>query len=130
MNVVLPIRIAAILLWIGAVGLGVPSVLAIRNLLSGRGIPLVLGYPAYGGGPFERIGIQSTVPLIAGFLLLCILDGVAGWLLWGGHRTGAALALVGLPFAAIYWWGFALPYPPMAALLRTVLILLNWRSLS
>jgi hypothetical protein len=46
---------------------------------------------------------RSTVPLLAGFLLVCMLEGVVGWLLWGGHTGGAILALAVLPFGAIYW---------------------------
>ena len=89
----------------------------------------VMGYPAYGRGPFERYGIQTTVPLLAGFLLICVLEGVAGWLLWRGHKSGAVLSLAVLPVGAIYWWGFALPYPPILALVRTILILQQWKNL-
>jgi hypothetical protein len=42
-------------------------------------IPTVLGFPAYGRGPFEARGIRSTVPSLAGFLGVCVLEGVAGW---------------------------------------------------
>lgn len=129
MSVSILLRVAAILSYIAAFGLGVPCLMAIRNLSTGRGIPLVLGFPAYGGGGFERRGLPTTIPLIAGFLLICILEGVAGWLLWGGHRAGAILSLALLVPGAVYWWGFDLPYPPIAALIRTVLILLAWPRL-
>ncbi|HEU5099641.1 MAG TPA: hypothetical protein VFU22_11510 [Roseiflexaceae bacterium] len=39
------------------------------------------------------------------------------------------LALALLPAGAIIWWGFALPIPPIVALVRTSLILLSWPSL-
>jgi hypothetical protein len=123
------IRVAAVLLWTTAVGFGVFCPPAIRSLLAGRGIPRVLGFPAYGEGPFERHGMPTTVPLLAGFLLVCVLEGVAGGLLWGGHKSGAILALILLPAGAIFWWGFALPFPPMFAVVRTVLILMYWRTL-
>jgi hypothetical protein len=122
------IRAAAILSWIFAVGLGVPCLMAIRNLSTGRNIPLVLGFPAYGDGGFEHYGLPTTIPLVAGFLLVCILEAIAGWLLWGGYRAGAILALVLLVPGAVYWWGFDLPYPPIAAVIRTVLILFAWSS--
>lgn len=130
MEVSVQIRVAAILLWFNAIGFGVFCVPAIQNLRAGLDIPYVMGFPAYGHGPFEQVGIPTTVPLLAAFLLVCILEGVAGWLLWGGHRTGAILALALLPVGAIFWWGFALPIPPLLALVRTVLILLNWQSLT
>jgi hypothetical protein len=123
------IRAAAVLLWIDAVGFGVFCIPAINNLLSGRDIPFIMGYPAYGRGPFERAGIPTTVPLLGAFLIVCILEGVAGWMLWSGQRNGALLALVLVPVGAIFWWGFALPIPPMFALVRTALIVWSWQSL-
>ena len=129
MNVPVPLRLAAFLLWFNAIGFGVFCLPAIRNLLAGRSIPYVMGFPAYGEGPFERVGIPTTVPLLCAFLLVCILEGVAGWLLWSGSRTGALLALALLPVGAIFWWGFALPIPPLLALVRTILIVLGWQNL-
>ena len=123
------LRAAAILHWIIAIGLGVFCVPVIRNLLIGRDIPIVLGFPAYGRGPFERVGIPTTVPLLAAFLLVCVLEAVAGCLLWRGSKPGAVLALVLLPVGGFFWWGFALPIPPIFALVWTVLILLSWQAL-
>ena len=48
------LRVAAVLQWFIAVGFGVFCVPAMRNLLLGRDIPIVMGFPAYGRGPFER----------------------------------------------------------------------------
>jgi len=123
------LRIAAILHWFIAVGFGVFCFPAIRNLLIGRPIPIVMGFPAYGRGPFERAGIPTTIPLLAAFLLVCILEAVAGFLLWEGYMSGAVLALVLLPVGAVFWWGFALPIPPIFALIWTILILLGWQTL-
>jgi hypothetical protein len=122
--------VAAILSWILSVGLGVPCLMAIKNLAIGRDIPLVLGFPAYGGGPFERLGLPTTMPLLAGFLLVCVLEAVAGSLPWGGYRAGAILALILLAPGGLYWWGFDLPYPPIVAVVRTVLLILGWSHLS
>lgn len=129
MSAAVQLRVAAVLLWITAFGFGVFTLPAMRNLLMGRDIPYVLGFPAYGKGPFERVGIPTTVPLLAAFLIVCILEGVAGVFLWGGTKAGAVLALVILPAGAIFWWGFALPLPPVFALVRTTLIVLSWQSL-
>lgn len=124
-----PPRIAAFLHWFVAVGFGVFCFPAIRNLMMGQPIPIVMGFPAYGRGPFERIGISTTIPLLIAFLLVCILEGVAGFLLWGGYRSGGVLALVLLPAGAVFWWGFALPIPPIFACIWTILILLSWQTL-
>lgn len=129
LNIPLKLRIAAVLLWFTALGFGLPCLPAIRERLAGRDIPYLFGFPAYGEGPFERVGIPTTVPLLSGFLLVCLLEGVAGWLLWSGSKAGAILALALLPFGALFWWGFALPFPPLFALARTVLIVLGWQRL-
>jgi hypothetical protein len=121
--------VAAILHWFIALGFGVFCFPAIRNLLIGRDIPFVMGLPAYGRGPFERVGIPTTVPLLAAFLLVCIFEVAAGILLWGGQKSGAVLALVLLPVGGVFWWGFALPIPPIFALVWTILILMNWQVL-
>ena len=123
------VRLASALLWTTAVGFGTFCIPAIRSLWLGRGVPIVMGFPAYGHGPFERIGIPTTLALVAGFLLVCLLEGLAGWLVWGGHRSGTILAVALLPAGAVYWWGFALPFPPVLAIVRTILILANWRGL-
>ena len=128
-NVLVQLRVAAILLWVNGIGFGVFCIPAIRNLLMGRDIPMIMGFPAYGRGPFERIGIPTTVPLLAGFLLVCTLEVVAGLLLWGGSKTGAILALALLPAGAFFWWGFALPFGPILAVISTVLIVLGWQGL-
>jgi hypothetical protein len=35
-----------------------------------------------------------------------------------------------LPLGAVYWWGFALPIPPVLALVRTALIVAAWHDLT
>jgi len=129
-NVALPLRVAAMFLWLNGVGFGVFCIPAIRNLLMGADIPIIMGFPAYGRGPFERVGIPTTVPLLAGFLLVCVLEVVAGLLLWGGSKVGAILALLLLPIGAVFWWGFALPFGPILGLISTILIILGWRGLA
>lgn len=123
------LRAAAILHWFVAVGFGVFCFPAIRNLLNGRPIPMVMGFPAYGQGPFERVGIPTTIPLLIAFLLVCILEAVAGFMLWSGDKSGAVLAMVLLPVGGVFWWGFALPIPPICALVWTILIILGWQTL-
>ncbi len=103
------IRTAAILCWVNAIGFGVFTIPAMVRVWAGKDIPMVMGFPAYGRGPFEAHGIKSTVPLLAGFLVVCVLEGVAGWLLWGDHRSGGILAISLLPFGAVYWWGSRYP---------------------
>lgn len=130
MGVPLHFKLAALLLWLNAAGFGLPCLKAIGNLLTGRDIPYIMGFPAYGRGPFERYGLQTNVPLLMGFLIVCLLEGLAGWLVWRGKRRGAILALASMPGGAVYWWGFELPFPPLFAIVRTFLIVRRWNSLT
>ena len=130
MHFQISVRVASVLLWISTLGLGVPCLMAINNLSRGQGIPYVFGFPAYGGGGFERHGFATSIPILIGFLIVCLTEGYAGWLLWNGHKAGGLLALLLLIPGALYWWGFDLPYPPIAAIIRTIVILLNWAQLT
>jgi hypothetical protein len=123
------IQVAAFLCWLTGVGFGVFIPNAIWSVATGRGVPIVFGFPAYGGGTFERIGVPTSVPLLVAFLVVCVLEVVAGVLLWNGQRNGAILALALLVPGAVLWVGFDLPFPPIIALVRTVLIVLSWSSL-
>jgi hypothetical protein len=129
MTVRVGLRIAAVLLWLNGLGFGVFTLPAMGNLLRGQDLPIVMGFKAYGGGPFERHGVNTTVWLLAAFLVVCVLECVAAWSLWSGRRTGAVLALALFPFAGVFWWGFALPFGPVFAVPEIALILHNWRSL-
>jgi uncharacterized SAM-binding protein YcdF (DUF218 family) len=96
---------------------------------------IFLGFPTYGAGLFEDIGIQTTVPLLilfllVLFLLVCAAELIAGWLLWQHRHAGAVLALALLPPELAFWIGFDLPAGPVLGLARTALVLLGWRSLS
>ena len=122
-------RAASVLCWVNAIGFGVFTIPAIARVRVGKDLPIVMGFPAYGRGPFEAHGIKSTVPLLTGFLVVCAVEGVAGWLLWRGRRTGAVVAIGALPAGAVYWWGFALPIPPVFAAIRTALIVAKWANL-
>lgn len=123
------VRFAAVLHWIVGIGAGACCLPGIRNLWLGRDIPLIMGFPADGRGPFERRGVPTSVPLLTIFLVICVLEAVAGFLLWGGHKSGAVLTLAVLPAAALFWWGFELPFPPFFAAGWTILLIFYWQSL-
>ena len=123
-------RAAAVLAWFAGLGFGLPCGYAIWYLADRGHVWIFLGFPTYGGGPFEDIGIQTTVPLLVLFLLVCAAEVAAGWLLWRQRRAGAVLALTLLPLEFAFWVGFALPAGPPIGVARTVLVLLSWSSLS
>jgi len=72
---------------VNALGFGGFTIPAIARVWVGKDVPIVMGFPAYGQGPFEDYGIRSTVPLLASFLVVCIVEGVAGWLMCRSHPT-------------------------------------------
>jgi hypothetical protein len=124
-------RWAAIVLWIYAAGFGIPAVPIAWYLLAKGRLPMVFGlFPAYGGPWSGRLGPSNFVALLVAFLLVTVLAAFSGWLLWNGSRVGAVLALALLPLEAVFWFGFALPIPPILAAIRTALIASAWRSLS
>lgn len=124
------LRIAAVCFAFTGLGFGIPGILGIRSLAAGHGVLTFMGFPTYGGGVFERSGIRSTVPLLAAFVVVCILEVVAAWAIWNGQRWGAILGLALLPVGAVFWVGFSLPIPPLLAAVRTVLLFARWDRLS
>jgi hypothetical protein len=123
------VKSAAVLSFVAGLGFGLPCVLGIRYLFEQGQVWTFLGFPTYGGGPFERVGIKTTVPLLVAFLLVCVVEVVDGWLLWRGSSVGAVLALALLPFEFVFWIGFALPLGPVLGIPRTVLVIMAWSSL-
>jgi len=98
-------RLAAVLAWITGLIFGVPCVYAIWYLADHGHVWTFMGFPTYGEGPFEDIGIDATVPLLAAFLLVCAAEMVAGWMLGHRRRAGAMLALTLLPLESAFWIG-------------------------
>ena len=101
---------------------------AIRNLMSGREIPFVMGFPAYGRG---RSSVLAFPPQFRCSRHFCSNAhwkgspaGCSGW-----AQGWCALAVALLPLGGIFWWGFALPFPPLFAAIRTALIVFSWRTL-
>jgi len=124
------IKIAALCLWISGLGFGIPGIYGIWSILKGKGIAYVMGFPAYGYGPFEKIGVYTTIPLLTGFLFVCALECIAGWGLWSGDKGAAILSFAIIPAEMIFFIGFALPFGPPFLILRSVLLLISWSSVN
>jgi hypothetical protein len=121
-------KAAAVLAWAGGLGFGLPGIYAIWYLADQGAVWTFMGFPTYGGGPFEDVGLATTVPLLAAFLVVCAAELVVGWLLWRHRRGGILFALVLLPFEFAFWIGFLLPLGPVVGVVRTVLVLVAWWS--
>jgi hypothetical protein len=115
-------RAAAVCSWILAVGFGLPCAYGTWYFADRGEVWQFLGFPTYGGGPFDDVGLHTSVPLLVAFLLVCVAEFVAGWLLWRHRPAGTVLALALLPFEFAFWIGFALPFGPLLGLARTILI--------
>jgi len=116
-------RAAAVLAWITGLGFGVPAVFGLRYFAQHHEVWTFMGFPTYGGGPFERWGISTSVPLLAGFIVVCFAELIVGTMLWSGRSIGLWLALTLVPFELVYWIGFALPFGLLFGAARTVLVI-------
>jgi hypothetical protein len=50
-------------------GFGLPAIVGARHFAETGEVWTFLGFPTYGGGPFERLGLPTSVPLLIGFAL-------------------------------------------------------------
>jgi hypothetical protein len=122
------VKLAAVLSILVGLGFGLPCAYGIWYFSRAGEVWTFLGFPTYGEGPFEAIGIQTTVLLLAAFLVVCGLEVVMGWLLWRGLRAGAVLVVAFLPFEFAFWIGFALPLGPPLGLARAILVIMRWSA--
>ena len=100
-------------------GFGLPCAFAIRYLAHTGEVWTFLGFPTYGGGAFERIGLHTSSALLVGFLLVCIAEVAVGVLLRAATPYAPAASYALLPFELAYWIGFALPFGLLLGLART-----------
>ena len=117
-------RLAAVLAWVSGVGFGVPAVFGLRYFTQHHEVWTFMGFPTYGGGPFERWDIPTSVPLLSGLIAVCAAEVAIGFLLWAGKTSGLWMALALLPFELVYWIRFALPFGPILGVVRTVLVII------
>lgn len=122
-------RIAAVLTWIYAAAFGIPAVPVSVYLLQHGDLPTFMDlFPMY-GGPWDVVEDRAFVTLLMGFLAVVLSAAWAAWLAWKGRRAGVVLALALLPVEAVFWFGFALPFPWIFGVARLLLYALALRSL-
>jgi hypothetical protein len=115
-------RAAAVLAWTAGLGFGLPCAYGIKYFADRHEVWEFLGFPTYGGGHFEEVGVQTSVGLLSGFLAVCGTEVLAGVLLWRGERAGRVLAFGLLPLELAFWIGFALPAGPLLGVARNGLL--------
>ena len=124
------LRIAAALTWIYAACFGVPAI-PVAIYLNRRGTLPTFGdlFSMYGGPWSARLAHSTFIVLLIAFLVTTLVAAWAAWLAWNGSKTGALLTFVLLPIEAVFWIGFALPFPWLFGAARAILLVLGWRSL-
>ena len=117
-------------MWLVAAGFGIPAPFVASYYLRERSLPTFMGlFPMYGGGPLDRFSPEVFAVVLALFAALSALEAYAGWLLWNGEPLGAQMTLVLLPFEIVFWVVFALPFPPLFAIVRLGLLAAGWSAL-
>ena len=111
---------------VDGLGFGGFTIPAMVSVSRERGILYTFGNPTYGNGPFERIGVPTSVPLLAAFLAVCLVQVVGGVLLLWPCRSGIAVSIVGVLLCAPFWWGFDLPLAWLNAAVLLALLVLAW----
>jgi hypothetical protein len=120
------VRIAGVHGIVCPLGFGVFAIPAMVSVAQGHGIIYVFGNPTYGDGPFERIGVPTTVPLLAGFLTACLVQFAGGSLLIWLRPSGFVVLPAGMLLSAIFWWGFDLPLAWLNAALMLPILAVAW----
>lgn len=107
------------------VGFGVPCAFGIVHLAQTGEVWQFLGFPTYGDGPFERIGVPTTVPLLVGFLTVCVAEVALAVAILRRSPWAAKASTALLPFELVYWTGFALPFGFVFGFARVALLRLR-----
>ena len=105
-------------------GFGIPAVVGAAHFARTGEVWMLLGFPTYGGGPFERIGLSTSVPLLIAFAVVCLAEVAVGVLLLRDVPHAATLGYVLLPIELVFWVGFALPFGPPLGIARTIALVL------
>jgi hypothetical protein len=105
-------------------GFGLPCLFGIIHLRRTGEVWTFMGFPTYGDGPFQRVGLQTSTGLLVAFLGVCLVEVTVGAMIWSDAPGSKLVSLVLLPFEFAFWIGFALPAGPPLGMTRTVLVML------
>jgi len=124
------LRVSAVLTCFIQVGFGAPTPFVAAYLLNHGKLPTFMGlFPMYGAGFYERLSARGFVVSLAIYAAVCAAGFFSGVLLWSGAKVGAYMMIALLPLEAAFWIGYALPIPPIWALLRFGFLIAGWSAL-
>lgn len=115
---------AAICSLVLGLGFGLPGIAGTIHFARTGEVWTFMGFPTYGGGPFERIGLAPSVPLLIAFVLVCLAEVAVGVMLLLEVPYARTVSYLLLPFEFTFWIGFALPFGPPLGIARAILLLL------
>ncbi len=118
------LKVAALCSAMLGLGFGIPCAIGLLHFARHHEIWTFLGFPTYGGGPFEKVGLPTRVPLLLGYLVVCAAEVAVAVALWVDAPHAAAYSLALLPVEAVFWIGFALPFGPPFGIARVLLAFL------
>ena len=125
------LRAASVLTWIYAAGYGIPAIPVALYLIRNSKLPSLFGlFEVYGGPWSAEVEPATFARLLVAFFGLTGFTAWAAWKVWKRSRAGAVLLLVLLVVNAVFWVGFALPFPWLIAAAVGVLIAIGWKDLS
>ena len=105
-------------------GFGLPAIFGTLHFARTGEAWTFMGFPTYGGGPFERLGLSTSVQLLLGFVFVCLAEVIVGVMLLRDVPHAAIVSYALLPFEFAFWIGFALPFGPPLGIARTILLVL------
>ena len=121
---------AAVLTWVYAACFGIPAIPVSSHLLTNGYLPTFFGlFTVYGGPWSSRLQAGTFVALLVAFLLVIVVAAWSAWWVWQGSKVGMLINLAILPVEAVFWLGFALPFPWLIGIARAGLLAMAWRSL-
>ena len=118
-----------IIVLIDSLGGSIGIILPLFYIYKHRTFPEVWGIKLLGGGPFEKLGIETVILAGIIFTIISVLKLLSAYWLWNLRMDGAVLEFILLGLSAIFWYGFELPFAPPLGLAQIVLILLSWSTL-
>ena len=114
---------AAALAASAGLGFGIPGLCGLRFFAQTGDVWTFGGFPTYGDGPFEAVGIETSLPLLAGFVAVCAAEVGLALALWRNWPRSTTLSHGLLPVEVAFWTGFALPFGFVFGISRTALLL-------